>query len=319
MESSFLWHRWICAMQPSKATFSHNDSLVERLSVVVPAAKPYHCLIAKYAMKHGLPMSEWPLPKDYPQGQNWDLGVVASFGHLIPKRIINVFPLGMLNVHASLLPRWRGAAPIIHAIMNGDKETGVTIMRIKPFHFDVGDIVLQEKLAIDPHTTSAPLTAQLAETGANLLVRCVSDLHYHLDRCMPQPTEGITLAPKIDAQLSRIDWAALTALQVYNRWRATCHLFKLQTMFHGDNIKLDKMEPPVVDLQPSPTTLKDLNDAQPGRIVLDRHRNLLLVRCRSDWAAFGDVTLHRRPVMSARDFANGYLKKRPLNEHYFNS
>nr|CAG4651257.1 EOG090X0BM2 [Simocephalus serrulatus] len=288
--------------------------LVSELSVVVPAPKPHPCLVAKYAMQHNLPISIWPLPKDPVTSNCWDVGVVASFGHLIPQRVINIFPLGMLNIHASLLPRWRGAAPIIHAIMNGDTETGVTVMRIKPHHFDVGDIVKQKSLSIDPDTTALQLTDRLAEMGASLLVGCLSDLHYHLDRCVPQPTEGITLAPKIDAQsLSRIDWRSMNASQIYNRWRALRHLFKLQTIFHGVNVKLNNVEPPTTK---PPATCQDV-PLTPGRIVLDRQRNLLFVGCSEDWVAISQVTLHRRPVMSALDFFNGYLQRRSVAQHYF--
>ncbi|XP_032785352.1 methionyl-tRNA formyltransferase, mitochondrial isoform X1 [Daphnia magna] len=290
----------------------HEGRMVSELSVVVPAPKPHPCLVAKYAMKHNLPISVWPLPKEQPPTDCWELGVVASFGHLIPKRIINSFPQGMLNIHASILPRWRGAAPIVHAIMNGDDETGVTIMRIKPYHFDVGDIVQQLSLPIDPHISAVQLTDRLADMGANLLVRCISDLHYHLNRCTPQPSGGVTLAPKIDATLSHIDWSSMNAAQIYNRWRATRHLFKLQTFFHGNNVKLNDVEPPTTK---APTMFQDVVD-RPGRIIVDRQRNLLFVRCQ-DWVAFRHVTLHRRPVMSALDFFNGYLQKKAIDQHYF--
>nr|CAG4640300.1 EOG090X0BM2 [Daphnia pulex] len=292
-----------------------DGSMVSELSVVVPTPKPHPCLVAKYAKQHNLPISVWPLPKEK-QNDCCDFGVVASFGHLIPSRIINGFPLGMLNIHGSILPRWRGAAPVVHAVMNGDAETGVTIMRIKPHHFDVGDIVAQESIAIDPHISAVQLTDRLAGMGANLLVRCISDLHYHLDRCTPQPSHGVTLAPKIDAKLSHIDWTGLNAAQIYNRWRATCHLFKLQTFFHGANVKLNAVEPPTTE--PFAEMLQNLVDVRPGRIVVDRTRNLLFVRCQEDqWVAIRHVTLHRRPVMSALDFSNGYLAKKAIGQHYF--
>nr|CAG4641969.1 EOG090X0BM2 [Eurycercus lamellatus] len=271
-----------------------------------------------FAERHSLSFIETP-DEDSPSEQStqWDLGVVASFGHLIPKRIITTFPLGMLNVHASLLPRWRGAAPIIHAIMNGDKETGITIMRIKPFHFDVGDLVLQERLAIEPQVTAVQLTDQLAHMGAELLVRCVADLERHLDRSAQQPTEGVTLAPKLDAQLSHVDWSTLNASQVYNRWRATKHLFKLQTSFRGEVVKLDGAEPPTTRLDQSAVKVEEAELSSPGRILFDRRRNLLLVRCKQDWASFGLVTLPRRPVVRAIDFSNGYLRKLPVHQHFF--
>lgn len=126
----------------------------------------------------------------------------------------------------------------------------------------------------------------------------------------------VLAAPKIDAKLSHIDWTRLNAAQIYNRWRATCHLFKLQTFFHGANVKLNAVEPPT---EPMPEMLQNLVDVRPGRIVVDRTRNLLFVRCQEDnpWVAIRHVTLHRRPVMSALDFSNGYLAKKAIGQHYF--
>nr|CAG4636444.1 EOG090X0BM2 [Eubosmina coregoni] len=242
---------------------------------------------------------------------SWDLGVVASFGHLIPKRIINIFPMGMLNVHASLLPRWRGAAPIMHAIMNGDADTGITIMRIKPLHFDVGDIVMQETIPIKPDVMAVELTNQLAEIGADLLSRCMSNLEHNLNSCIQQPTEGVTLAPKVTSEMSNINWKNMSASQLFNLWRATQHLFKLQTTFHGQIVKLDGMEPVTEN------TVIDSEKQTIGKILVDRARGLLLVRCQSDWAGFRHITLNRRPVMTPLDFANGYLKKRTDDQHYF--
>lgn len=104
----------------------------------------------------------------------------------------------------------------------------------------------------------------------------------------------------------------MKASQIYNRWRALGHLFKLQTIYHGNNVKLNIVEPPTTK---PPSTCKDVDQA--GRIVLDRQRNLLFVRCSEDWIAISQVTLHRRPVMSALDFFNGYLQRRSVAQHYF--
>lgn len=112
-----------------------------------------------------------------------------------------------------------------------------------------------------------------------------------------------------------------------SRWRATQHLFKLQTSFHGDSIKLDGAEPPITPCS-APTSSSQLTtvcrlsedptpSSPPGRILVDRKRNLLLIRCREDWALFRRLTIHRKPVMSAVDFVNGYLNKRPVEQHIF--
>jgi len=300
--------------------------VVNRLSVVVPIPKPPTrlCLVEKYARKNSLPVSTWPLPKEFPGNDSPKLGVVASFGHLIPQRVIKAFPLGILNVHGSLLPKYRGPAPIIHAVLNNDKETGITIMRIKPHKFDVGDILAQETIPIDANATVVPLTEQLATVGSNLLVKCISNLDFYLERCVPQPEEGVSLAPKInDPLMGRLDWASSSASQMYNRWRALHHKFKFWTTFHGDYIRLDAMQPPVsrlpdtVNLQLIFGANEEPSDVGAGRIVVDRKQNLVLIRCREDWAPFRSVSINKKPVMSAMDFANGYLYKRRYDEHFF--
>ena len=93
-------------------------------------------------------------------------------------------------------------------------------------------------------------------------------------------------------------------------WRAPRHLFKLQTTFHGQIVKLDGMEPPIIENNVSVSE-------RIGKIKVDRLTGLLFVRCRYDWAAFRHITLHRKPVMGPQDFVNGYLKKRPIDQHYF--
>merc|ERR1719431_415369 len=96
--------------------------------------------VYRYAVSHGLNVIPYPIPKDQ-RLEDYDVGLLASFGHLVPTRLIQSYPYGILNVHPSLLPRWRGASPCIHTVLNGDAEAGVTIMQVAPKHFDIGPIV----------------------------------------------------------------------------------------------------------------------------------------------------------------------------------
>lgn len=100
---------------------------------------------------------------------------------------------GMINVHASLLPRWRGAAPIFYALANGDKETGITIMTVKPHKFDVGEIVDQKRVEIPPDMKMPELHSKLASLGAELLLKAVRELPENLKNARKQPDEGVTL------------------------------------------------------------------------------------------------------------------------------
>ena len=133
-----------------------------------------------------------------------DVAVVAAYGLILPRGVLDAPARGCLNLHGSLLPRWRGAAPIQRAILAGDAETGVDIMRMET-GLDTGAVLAEVRTAVAGKTAGA-LTAELAELGAGLIVRVLSDLDAFAE--VPQPAEGVTYAHKIDKAEARIDWAA---------------------------------------------------------------------------------------------------------------
>ena len=137
---------------------------------------------------------------------NLDAGIVVAYGHILPKPILTAPRLGCFNVHASILPRWRGAAPIQRAIMAGDKVTGVTIMQMDE-GLDTGAILLTERVEITKQTTAGLLHDQLALIGAQLLSQALNALARDVLVPTPQPQDGITYAPKIDKAETRIDWS----------------------------------------------------------------------------------------------------------------
>ena len=132
--------------------------------------------------------------------------VVVAYGLILPRPILEAVPLGSFNLHASLLPRWRGAAPINRAIMAGDAESGVTIMRMDE-GLDTGPIAMAERVPIGPDMTAGELHDVLARLGADLMVRALGGLERGALQTQPQPATGVTLAPKIDNRETRIDWA----------------------------------------------------------------------------------------------------------------
>jgi methionyl-tRNA formyltransferase len=146
-----------------------------------------------------------------------DAAVVVAYGLILPKSILDAFPLGAFNVHASLLPRWRGAAPIQRAIMTGDRETGITIMRMEE-GLDSGPIAMAESVAIEPDATAGDLHDVLARLGADLMIRALSALERRSLDLTAQPQAGITYAPKIEKSETRIDWSR-PAEDVHNRIR----------------------------------------------------------------------------------------------------
>jgi methionyl-tRNA formyltransferase len=138
------------------------------------------------------------------QALNADVAVVAAYGLILPKAILAAPRHGCLNIHASLLPRWRGAAPIQRAIMAGDAETGVTIMQMEE-GLDTGPMLLQQRLPIAPDANAAELHDELAGLGARMIVEALDRLPDGL-RATPQPAQGVTYAAKISKEECRIDW-----------------------------------------------------------------------------------------------------------------
>ena len=140
------------------------------------------------------------------RGHRADVAVVVAYGMILPKPILDAPELGCLNLHASLLPRWRGAAPIQRAIMAGDAETGVAVMRMEE-GLDTGPVGMVEKVAITPDMTAGELHDRLAAIGGDLMVRALAALSRGGLAFTPQPDEGVTYAKKIGNDDARIDWS----------------------------------------------------------------------------------------------------------------
>ena len=149
-----------------------------------------------------------------------DLAVVAAYGLILPEAILTAFPLGAINVHGSLLPRWRGAAPISRAIMAGDKETGITIMQMDK-GMDTGAMLLKKATPID-HKTAAELTDELALMGADLLIEALS----FTPNPIPQDDALATYAPKIKKDEGALDFTGKTATELERQIRAIPSYFE---------------------------------------------------------------------------------------------
>jgi methionyl-tRNA formyltransferase len=136
---------------------------------------------------------------------NAQAAVVVAYGLILPRPILDAVPLGCFNLHASALPRWRGAAPINRAIMAGDTETAAAVMRMDE-GLDTGPVAMTEPVRIDPFMTAGGLHDRLAQLGADLMVRALAALEKGALTLTPQPSAGVTYAAKIDKNETRIDW-----------------------------------------------------------------------------------------------------------------
>ena len=166
--------------------------------------------VAREAERFGIPIHipktlKGPDAADAMRAHGADVAVVVAYGLILPKLILEAFPLGCFNLHASLLPRWRGAAPIQRAVMAGDRETGVMVMKMEE-GLDTGPIAMAERVPIAADATAGDLHDELARRGADLMLRALAALERGSLQLNPQPEAGVTYARKIEKNETRIDW-----------------------------------------------------------------------------------------------------------------
>ncbi len=166
--------------------------------------------VKQLAQKHGLRTSQPATLRDADAVKaiakvGADALVVAAYGLILPAEVLDIFQYGCINIHASLLPRWRGAAPIQHALLAGDSETGISIMRMEE-GLDTGPVFTMERIQIEPRDTSSTLHDKLAALGARCIVHALAGIESDTLRAEPQSTEGITYAHKVTREQARIDW-----------------------------------------------------------------------------------------------------------------
>jgi len=147
-----------------------------------------------------------------------DVIVVAAYGLILPQPVLELSRYGAVNIHASLLPRWRGATPIQRALLAGDRDTGISIMQMDA-GLDTGPVLMQEKIPILEDDTTGTLHDRLAELGAKLIVQALDALEAGGVNATPQPAEGVTYAAKLDGREARVDWRE-SAVSLNRRVRA---------------------------------------------------------------------------------------------------
>lgn len=170
------------------------------------------------------------------RAQNPDLIIVAAYGFIIPESILSIPKYGCINIHASILPRWRGAAPIQHAIMAGDDETGITVMKMDA-GMDTGDIIDIKKVPISSNTTYIDLLSDLSSLGAEMIVDVLCDLDSKLRNAYKQPEDGVTTAGKITKSMEQIDWNK-PSVEIQNNIRAFYPSPAMWSQIHGIRLKI---------------------------------------------------------------------------------
>jgi methionyl-tRNA formyltransferase len=219
-----------------------------------------------------------------------DAIIVVGYGRIIPQWMLDLPPLGNINLHASLLPKYRGAAPIQWAIANGDSVTGNTTMRIDA-GLDTGDILLQQELPIAPDDTSETLAPRLAAAGADLMIETLRGLQAGTIHPRPQASAQASLAPRLKKEDGQLDFSR-SATEIYNRLRAFQPWPGAHTKFRGKNLQILKAKPTTDPVPPSEI-----------RVVSER---LLLGCAQNTSLELLELQLEGKKRTNAKDFIHGY-------------
>ena len=275
--------------------FSQPDKPKNRVMKLLPTP------VKECALAHGVPVFQPTKLRDGTaleqiRALDPELIVVAAYGRILPDEILNYPAKGCINVHSSLLPRYRGAAPINWAILNGDEETGVTIMHMA-HDLDAGDIIDQVRTPIDPDEDAETLYGRLAVLGGELLLRVVEELEAGTARRTPQDPTQVTLAPMLSRELSPVDWSR-SARQIHDQVRGLSPWPAATTdAITGDTMKLCRTQ-----------VTGETTSAKPGTVVSAGKRGIDM--------ACGDGTVLRILELQAagkkRMRAADYLRGNPL-------
>jgi len=253
--------------------------------------------VKTYAVAHGIPVLQPPKLKNPEflaelRDLQADLQVVVAF-RMLPEAVWNMPPKGTLNLHGSLLPRYRGAAPINWAIINGETETGVTTFLLK-HEIDTGDVLFQERIPIGENETAGELHDRMMHIGAQLVLKTVQSIEQGHAQPQPQDLSVVSLAPKIFTETCQIDFAQSTR-QVHDFVRGLSPFPGAWTFFDERTLKILRTE------KDDTTPLK----GKIGQFFSDG-RHYLAVRTNNGYVQITDLQLEGKKRMSVRDFLNGY-------------
>ncbi|HYI81614.1 MAG TPA: methionyl-tRNA formyltransferase [Acetobacteraceae bacterium] len=221
-----------------------------------------------------------------------DVAVVVAFGQIFPPALLRLPQHGCVNLHASLLPRWRGAAPIQAAIAAGDPRTGVTTMLMEE-GLDTGPMLLREETEIGPEETAGELARRLADMGGRLMVRTLESMERGEAVPQPQDDAHATYAPRLTRESGRVDWTC-SAREISNRLRAFTPWPGLSAELRGQPVKLVRVD-----------VLQEPAEAAPGTILGLRNARLAVACGEGTVLGISELQRPGRKPLRASDFANG--------------
>ena len=234
-----------------------------------------------------------------------DLVCVVSYGVILPKSFLKIPALGCINVHPSMLPKYRGPAPIQWAILNGDNETGVSIMYLDA-GMDSGDIILQEKVEIGEDETTGELWNRLSGIGARLLTKVVTDISNGIIERTPQPEEFV-LAPMLDKEMSKINWNEKSSSEIKNLVRGLNPIMGTYTFLNGKKIKIWKVQKILGDglKQFEEKNNLDSSNQKPGTVVFANEKIGLFIKTTDGIISVLEIQGENAKRMNIGDFLRG--------------
>ena len=228
---------------------------------------------------------------------NPDVICVVAYGKILPKEILNIPKLGCINVHGSLLPKYRGAAPIQWAVLNGDKETGITTMYMDE-GMDTGDMILKEKVEIGEDETTGELWEKLSKVGGKLLVKTLKEIE---NKTAPREKQGsdFSLAPMLDKKMAKIDWENKTAKEIKNLVRGLNPIMGAYTYLNGKKIKFWR-----VDIVKN-NELSYNEEYKNGTVLLSDAKKGLFIKTKNGILKVLEIQGENAKKMSIEDFLRG--------------
>mgnify|MGYP002552872034 FL=1 len=239
---------------------------------------------------------------------NPDLICVVAYGKILPKELLEIPKMGCINVHGSLLPKYRGAAPIQWAVLNGDKKTGITTMYMNE-GMDTGDMILKEEVQIGKNETTGELWERLSKIGAKLLVETVKKIEDGTAPREKQP-EDFTMAPMLHKEMANIDWHKKDATQIKNLVRGLNPIMGAYTYLNGKKIKFWKVEKLTTEeLAQKYNEMNEYMDyikkVQPGTVLFSNAKQGLYIKCNNDIISVIEIQGENSRKMNILDFLRG--------------
>ncbi len=239
---------------------------------------------------------------------NPDLICVVAYGKILPKELLEIPKMGCINVHGSLLPQYRGAAPIQWAVLNGDKKTGITTMYMNE-GMDTGDMILKKEVQIGEDETTGELWERLSKIGAELLVETVEKIEDGTAPREKQP-EDFTMAPMLHKEMANIDWDKKDATQIKNLVRGLNPIMGAYTYLNGKKIKFWKVEKLTTEeLAQKYNEMNEYMDyikkVQPGTVLFSNAKQGLYIKCNNDIISVIEIQGENSRKMNILDFLRG--------------